>query len=55
MINPDDLRPAARRVPDPEAGWRARDLDLDSELVGDEFIERDPSSYVVEPDDEQED
>jgi hypothetical protein len=52
MTDPNVLRPASRRVPDPEGGWQGRDLS-DDELVDDLFIENDPSSHVVEP--EQED
>jgi hypothetical protein len=43
------LRPAEHVVPPPVDGWRAADLSPD-ELVDDEFIAADPTSYVVEPD-----
>lgn len=47
-MDPRDLTPAERSVPDPEGGWSAADVD-ESELVDDAFIEADPDSYVVEP------
>lgn len=46
-MDPRDLTPARRQVPDPEGGWSAADLD-ESELVDDEFIAADPDSHVVE-------
>jgi hypothetical protein len=48
MTAPKGLVPAERDEPDPVQGWRGAELTED-ELVDDDYIAQDPTSFVVDP------